>query len=753
MTGDWHWEFSFWGVAGGIALGLGALLLLPREWSRSGKDRVRRALALTRFAATLLVGITLLKPEKTIRIPLKEKPSIHVLWDDSASMGTRDHLDPQHPESPPITREQWVRSQLEPPLWEALRNRFELRFFPLSQIPESPGPAEGTDLHAALRTQLRAAVPPRAVVLLGDGDWNTGKNPLSAASELGARGIPVFTVQAGADTPLPDVEVHSLQLPSYSMVGERVAASFRLINRLNREVRTRVILTSAETQWAEREVVIPAQGELSETLTFAPQQEGELHLRLEVPVQAGEVNPDNNVQQARLSVRRETLKVLLIDSLPRWEIRYLRNALSRDPGIELRTVMLHPQLGAARGEGYLAEIPSRMEQLQAYDVVFVGDVGTPSVPSPGSPRKTAGLTEENTRQLRTLVEEQASGLVFLPGPEGLQNSLKDSALGDLFPVETQPGTSMPGPPNSVLGDSSGRADEDGRLELTLRGRSHWLTLLTADPASNESVWRALPGFRWYAPVTRARSGSEVLAVHDSARNSHGRIPLLVTRNAGLGKVLYMGTDSAWRWRRGVEDTYHYRFWGQVVRWMAHQRHLSHGEGVRLFYTPASPKQGDAVHVHATLLDQLGIPVGDAQAQLTVTAPGGSRETLPMTPGTSAWGAVSSRFQPRETGTYRLSLESPSTGRSLATTIEVQNASAEKIGGPARGAVLREIALLSGGSWTHAGESQSVLETLGQLPLHPPAETRFRLWCHPLWEAIILGLWLALWAGRKFRGLA
>ena len=42
---------------------------------------------------------------------------------------------------------------------------------------------------------------------------------------------------------------------------------------------------------------------------------------------------------------------------------------------------------------------------------------------------------------------------------------------------------------------------------------------------------------------------------------------------------------AWRWRRGVEDTYHYRFWGQVVRWMAHQRHLAHKEGIRFFYNP------------------------------------------------------------------------------------------------------------------------------------------------------------------------
>jgi hypothetical protein len=448
-------------------------------------------------------------------------------------------------------------------------------------------------------------------------------------------------------------------------------------------------------------------------------------------------------------VRRETLKVLLVDTLPRWEIRYLRNALARDPGVELRTVLWHPQLGPARGEGYLPEIPSRMEELQSYDVVFLGDIGLGGRGGSGRP----GLSEEGARLLRTLVEEQASGLVFLPGPEDWQRSLLESPLGDLFPVEMQPGSGMPGEKNPSILPPTGATGEEGHMELTLRGRSHWLTLLTADPVSNESVWRALPGFFWYAPVMRARTGAEVLAVHDRARSPQGRVPLLVTRNAGLGKVLYMGTDSAWRWRRGVEDTYHYRFWGQVVRWMAHQRHLSQGEGVRLFYTPAVPKQGDTVQVHATLLDALGAPVGNTEASLTLTSPGGAKETLPLIPGSSAWGALSCSFKPREAGTYGVWLESASTGRSLSTTLEVEAATVEKNGTPARGAVLRDIALLSGGSWLVGAAAEQLPEKIKLLPEHPTVQTRFRLWCHPAWEVTIVTVWFALWAGRKFRGLA
>ena len=49
----------------------------------------------------------------------------------------------------------------------------------------------------------------------------------------------------------------------------------------------------------------------------------------------------------------------------------------------------------------------------------------------------------------------------------------------------------------------------------------------------------------------------------------------------------MGTDGAWRWRKGVEDKYHYRFWGQVVRWMAYQRNMAKGETMRLYYVARS----------------------------------------------------------------------------------------------------------------------------------------------------------------------
>ena len=86
-----------------------------------------------------------------------------------------------------------------------------------------------------------------------------------------------------------------------------------------------------------------------------------------------------------------------------------------------------------------------------------------------------------------------------------------------------------------------------------------------------------------------RRAAKCCAVHKDVGNDYGRLPLLVTRTYGAGKVLFMGTDGAWRWRKGVEDKYHYRFWGQVVRWMAYQRNMAKGETMRLYYSPDQPQ--------------------------------------------------------------------------------------------------------------------------------------------------------------------
>ena len=147
----------------------------------------------------------------------------------------------------------------------------------------------------------------------------------------------------------------------------------------------------------------------------------------------------------------------------------------------------------------------------------------------------------------------------------------------------------------------------------------------------------------------------MLCVHKDAANEFGRLPLLVTPTFGAGKVLFMGTDGAWRWRKGVEDKYHYRFWGQVVRWMAYQRNMAKGETMRLYYSPDQPQMNQTLALHANVMDQGGEPLAKGDVTARITAPSGKAETVRFTSAGDEWGVFHGRYAADEPGKHTVTL--------------------------------------------------------------------------------------------------
>jgi hypothetical protein len=499
-----------------------------------------------------------------------------------------------------------------------------------------------------------------------------------------------------------------------------------------------VVVATLATNTGEKlvkEVRIPPMATVTDWIYWTPPAVGDYTVTLTIPVEQGEVLADNNERTAPIAIRQENLRVLVVETVPRWEYRYLRNALSRDPGVEVSCLLFQPGL-TKRGGGtkdYIQKFPSGLDELSKYDVVFLGDVGVGE----------GQLTDEDCRLLKGLVEYQASGLVFMPGWRGEQASLAGTALEDLCPVVIDParphGTASDGP---------------RRLVLTEAGRKSLLTKLADGGAENLAVWESLPGGQWHGPVLRAKAGSEVLAVHEDAANEYGRIPLLVTRTYGAGKVLYMATDGAWRWRKGVEDKYHYRFWGQVVRWMAYRRNMARGERMSLSFAPEQPQLGQTIALDARVAEASGEPLSRGEVTARITAPSGGVETVRFSPpgGDGEWGVFASTFMPTEPGKHDLVLACKETGDTLEASVFVQGSAEEGIGKAARPEVLAEIAQVTRGKLVRPDEIAGLVESLAALPDPPPAVRRLQLWSHPLVAAGLVTLLGLFWIGRKRQGL-
>jgi hypothetical protein len=292
----------------------------------------------------------------------------------------------------------------------------------------------------------------------------------------------------------------------------------------------------------------------------------------------------------------------------------------------------------------------------------------------------------------------------------------------------------------------------GQFELTEVGRRSLLTKLADTNDENVEVWEGLPGFQWYGPVVRAKAGTEVLAVHRDMTNEHGRMPLLVTRTYGAGKVLFMGTDGAWRWRKGVEDKYHYRFWGQVVRWMAYQRNMAKGETMRLYFSPDQPQMRQTLALNANVMDSSGEPLGDGDVMARIVAPSGQAETVRFTSSGDEWGLFTGRFTTVEPGKHEVTLACKQTGATLETSFFVQGMAIERVGRPARPEVLEEIARVARGKVLAPDKIDQIVQSLAQLTDPPPSVRRVQLWSHPILAGALIVFLGAFWVARKVVGL-
>ena len=571
-------------------------------WQRNGRRGKVGLLELLRFAAVTLLAFTFLQPEYVRLIERTEQPQVAILNDLSGSMLTRDVVSTNEI----ITRSEWLEEQTKREYWKPLETGSEVMIESFAAPPDLSAtnavaqPREiGTDLTAALSGLIEQQKNLKAVLMLTDGDWNLGPSPIGVATRFRDQEIPIYSIVTGQDQPIADLSLEEVTAPAYGLFGEQIAIPFTIQSHLPRDVSTEISLMSNREVLASKKITLPANSRLRDSIMWYPREVGEFNLRLDFPVEVDEALRDNNSADFHIAVRVVKLSVLVVDSQPRWEYRFLRNALARDPGVDLNCVLLHPKIAPGGGRDYLSSFPGSREMLSRYDVIFLGDVGV------GEHQ----LSESDAELIKGLVEQQGSGLVFMPGRRGNHLSLMNSELNELMPV--------------VLDDERPKGvgmNNESVLTLSNLGRGHLLTRFDADEMVNDQIWKMLPGFYWSTAVTKSRPGTEVLAVHSELRNQFGRIPLLAIRNAGRGKVLFMGTDSAWRWRRGVEDKFHYRFWSQVARWMAHKRHLAEKEGIRLSFHPETPKVGDRVFMQATVLDEAGFPLEDGEVNGEIISP-------------------------------------------------------------------------------------------------------------------------------------
>jgi hypothetical protein len=409
-------------------------------------------------------------------------------------------------------------------------------------------------------TELRGA-PPSAMILFTDGQTTEGE-PLAKACELAERkGVPIYTIGLGSPERAHDLELTELLVDDVVFVDDNVRFQAKLLARGLAGEKVTVRLkelepgssgSSAARELESKEVEAPRDGETVRVeLVHRPKATGDRTFILEVDKRPRELQVDNNRIERVVTVRKEKLKVLLVDSEPRYEFRYLKNYLERDETIDLNVVLLSsdPEY-SDQDRSALPTFPAAKADLFAYDVVIFGDADK------------SLLSQSQMQNLVEFVTEKGGGVLFIAGELFNPLSYTGSPLELLLPIELSDARN----PTAV-----GTTVTAFRPELTVEGRTSPIFHFGDDDFSSRQIWEKLPDLLWYFEAPRKKPAALVLAEHPTVIGSDGKLPLVVYHFLGRGKAMFHGFDDTWRWRFRAGDKYFGRFWVQTVRFLARSR--------------------------------------------------------------------------------------------------------------------------------------------------------------------------------------
>ena len=724
-------------------LWIGFALLVPIGWyivRRQRRNlatvspRLRLALSALRIAVLALMVTILAGPYLKLDHQNERKPIVAFLFDHSESMQlpagpfenegeirkvaeaagyatSTGSVDPETRKAlNRLSRAKLVHSVMQhdtATLLEPLAKKFDVQYYSFAKtltplgidpahpaLPEPPNPGgPASHLGDAIANVLHDAGgrPVAGIVLFSDGQNTGGRSPAEVAAGAGTAGTPIFTVPAGTTATLRDVAIVDVSASSLVSVGDtaRVAVTIESQGLEKRPVK--VELREGDKLLDTKDLVLRTTEQQVVELTFQAKEPGPHYLTVHVPPLPEE--PEhlraNNTDVAFVRVSEEKIKVLYLEGTPRWDFRFLKNAMRRDHGLGGRDgnepdIVIETEWRRRTPDQQASTLPQKLDDLAKYHVVILGDV---------SPKL---LAPPFVDLLVKAVRERGLGLVVEAGPQFMPHAF-DTALQDLLPVKLR----------SRAAGREAPVYKPFRLEISPEGTMHEAMRLYDDPGRNQNAWEHMPPYYWCAAAERPAPAATVLAWNPNVEGPYGKLPLVASHYAGQGKVLFVGTDSTWLWRQNVGDRFFYKFWGQSIRFVA--RHDE--KNLKKSWLEARPlraQPGEQAQLDLMAFGADGTPRADAVLPVRVVS-GSEAAVAEMTADPGTKGRYTGKFKLPAVGEYRFLYE-PSDGAKAAEARVRVLASIEEMRHPNVNRIaLDRIASASGGQLVELPELTSILD--------------------------------------------
>jgi hypothetical protein len=596
-------------------------------------------------------------------------PYVIVMVDDSASMGIVDRYDDEklreivntHLKSADLSdasRLDQAKSVLladKAKLLHSIDDQYNLKVYfvsdtarPLSgdldglerelrtHTAEGQASRLGQGVHNVLN-DLRGT-PPTALVLLTDGINTEGQPITEAATYARRKGVPLFTVALGSQTPVRDLEVNDLLVDEVVFVDDFVNFECKITATGLAGRTVHVILHEKDSPevLSATDVTIAADGKPQKVrIPYRPSKVGQHEYVVEVRPLSEEVHADNNAQHRVVTVRKEQIRVLLVQLYPNYEFRYLKQMLARDSTISLRTVLQEADLDYSETDNTALRVfPVRRDELFEYDVIIFGDV---------DPTYFNVSAIDN---LNAFVTQKGGGLVFVAGPHFTPMAYRDTPLSNLIPIDFTAGSS---PDNGIT------TDRPFSIEPTELGLAMPNMQMGNTPEETIEIWQKLPGLFWLFEAPALKPAARVLA---EARLADRTLPVIALQYVGAGKVLLHNVDETWRWRWRVGDVYFARYWVQTLRYLARSKLLGKERTAELSVDRREYRRGESVRMRVRFLDDRLAPTDDEGVVVMIEHEGHPNRRITLARNPSHRGVFEGLLSRPADGKYHAWITSP-----------------------------------------------------------------------------------------------
>jgi hypothetical protein len=546
----------------------------------------------------------------------------------------------------------------------------------LEEAAKRTGGTSETKLYQSVSQLLKkpAGDRPDAIVVLTDGLDTSNESEAQLSESAIAAGVPVYFVAGNNRSARPDpfLRVREWRVPPAALPNSEFSleVAFEAFSRTDR--------TQAFSLWQNGKRVMLGELALTTGSNLVPRnfpvrvtEPGiyEFALRLGVAADA----PLVARAITRVTSPRDTkVRVLLHQGTLDWGFRHFTEALRTDPLFEFFTIItpdtrLSIASRDATASTIVGRLPDTAQPLAKFDCVVLAQ------PSPER------ITPAQQQALVEFVRGGGALFVMSPDAEALAR-FNGTALEQLLPV-------FPDPAGTVAENQTGKLVP---FTPTEAGRSSPIFAKAAGAGAASSTLR--PRFVDYAPVSRAKPGAEVLAIHPTGVDPVTKKPhiLIASQAFGKGRGALLTTDTLWRWKldepsdsRVVET-----FWQQLLLAIGRPREPS---SLRFVTVPAQ------VRVDQTVKLRIGGTTGEKPPVVVAKGPDGKPARLNATATQDAEAPWSVDWTPAQAGSWELG----------ATTDDGSIANifpfvvAEAVGEMARGApaleLLRTLAGETGGT--------------------------------------------------------